>query len=104
MGAVVRPSVVKQFGTCIVIFLKCMPFFIGLVDPPVIRSERCGNSNEQRDGGNVYQQSAADDCAGLPAETGGAPEPRSEEFYRKRPCPALVCDAARILDEMLSEI
>ena len=42
--------------------------------------------------------------AGLPAETGGTPEPRSEEFYRKRPCPALVCDAARILDEMLSEI
>jgi C_GCAxxG_C_C family probable redox protein len=39
--------------------------------------------------------------AGLTPEKGGAPEQRSEEFYRKRPCPHLVYDAARILDEML---
>ncbi len=39
--------------------------------------------------------------AGLMPESGGEPEQRSEEFYRKRPCPRLVYDAARILDEML---
>ena len=39
--------------------------------------------------------------AGLTPEKGGAPEQRSEDFYRKRPCPRLVYDAARILDEML---
>ena len=38
--------------------------------------------------------------AGLNPETGGDPEQRTEEFYRKRPCPQLVYDAARILDEM----
>ena len=38
--------------------------------------------------------------AGLNPETGGDPEQRNEEFYRKRPCPQLVYDAARILDEM----
>ncbi|MBR7040247.1 MAG: C_GCAxxG_C_C family protein, partial [Clostridia bacterium] len=39
--------------------------------------------------------------AGLVPESGGEPEQRTEEFYRKRPCPRLVYDAARILDEML---
>ena len=39
--------------------------------------------------------------AGLMPASGGEPEPRSEEFYRKRPCPRLVYDAAQILDEML---
>ena len=39
--------------------------------------------------------------AGLMPESGGEPEQRTEEFYRKRPCPHLVYDAARILDEML---
>ena len=41
--------------------------------------------------------------AGLQPVSGGEPEERSEEFYRKRPCPKLVCEAARILDEFLSE-
>ena len=41
--------------------------------------------------------------AGLQPESGGAPEPRSEEFYRKRPCPRLAREAASILDEMLQE-
>ena len=40
--------------------------------------------------------------ASLKAETGGAPEERSKEYYQKRPCPELVYDAALILDEMLS--
>ena len=39
--------------------------------------------------------------AGLAPESGGTPEPRSEDFYQKRPCPALVYDAARILDEII---
>ena len=39
--------------------------------------------------------------AGLMPESGGEPEQRTEEFYRKRPCPRLVYDAAQILDEML---
>ena len=41
--------------------------------------------------------------AGIRPESGGEPEQRSEEFYRKRPCPHLVCDAARILDEMIAQ-
>jgi len=39
--------------------------------------------------------------AGLHPAIGGEPEPRSEEFYRKRPCPQLVYDAALILDTLL---
>lgn len=40
--------------------------------------------------------------AGLAPVSGGDPEPRSEEFYRKRPCPRLAALAADILDEMLA--
>lgn len=39
--------------------------------------------------------------AGLNPESGGEPEQRTEEFYRKRPCPQLAYDAAQILDEMI---
>lgn len=39
--------------------------------------------------------------AGLNPESGGEPEQRSEEFYRKRPYPQLVYNAALILDEMI---
>ncbi len=39
--------------------------------------------------------------AGLAPESGGEPERRTEEFYHKRPCLALVSRAAGILDEML---
>ncbi len=41
--------------------------------------------------------------AGLVAEEGSDPEQRTEEFYKKRPCPRLVYEAAEILDEMLAE-
>ncbi len=41
--------------------------------------------------------------AGLTPEIGGDPEQRSEEYYARRPCPRLVYDAARLLDEMLAE-
>ena len=41
--------------------------------------------------------------AGLSPETGGEPEQRTEEFYRMRPCPRLVYDAALILDEMAQD-
>lgn len=41
---------------------------------------------------------------GLPAgASGGEPERRSPEYYRRRPCVELVGCAARILDEYLAE-
>ena len=38
---------------------------------------------------------------GVPVTTGGVPEPRTPEFYARRPCLRLVGEAATILDEML---
>ena len=38
---------------------------------------------------------------GVETTSGGVPEPRTEEYYKKRPCPALAACAAGILDEML---
>ena len=37
------------------------------------------------------------------AGAGGDPEARTPEYYKKRPCPELARQAARILDEMLTE-
>ena len=41
--------------------------------------------------------------AGIRPESGGEPERRDEAFYRRRPCPKLVYDAALLLDEFLRE-
>ncbi len=39
--------------------------------------------------------------SGVEITTGGAPEARTEEFYKKRPCPELAACAAGILEELL---
>lgn len=39
--------------------------------------------------------------AGVKATTGGAPEPRTPEYYKKRPCAELVRLSVQILGEML---
>ena len=39
--------------------------------------------------------------AGVPTTTGGAPEARTAEYYKKRPCVELVKLSVRLLDEML---
>ena len=41
--------------------------------------------------------------AGLPAETAPTPEERTEEYYRRRPCPHVIRDAAAILEAMCRE-
>ena len=39
--------------------------------------------------------------SGVGITTGGAPEARTEEFYKKRPCPELAACAAGIVEELL---
>lgn len=39
----------------------------------------------------------------VPVTPGGTPEPRTPEFYARRPCLRLAGEAAAILDEMLTE-
>ena len=39
--------------------------------------------------------------AGVPATTGGAPEARTPEYYKKRPCVELVKLSVRLLEEQL---
>ena len=41
--------------------------------------------------------------SGVSVTPGGNPEERTAQYYRKRPCPQLVRQAAEILDEMLTE-
>lgn len=41
--------------------------------------------------------------AGIRAEKSPVAEARTEEYYRKRPCPLLIGDAAEILESMLKE-
>lgn len=42
-------------------------------------------------------------AAGLPAQTVPVPEERTEEYYRRRPCPQLICDAAGLLETICRE-
>ena len=39
----------------------------------------------------------------VPVTPGEVPEPRTEEFYKRRPCLRLAKEAAAILDELLAE-
>ena len=41
--------------------------------------------------------------AGIDPAPGGPSEARTPEFYKKRPCPKLAYEAAKILDELLTE-
>ena len=40
---------------------------------------------------------------GVEVAPGGAPEARTPEYYKKRPCPNMAWSAAKILDDMLVE-
>ena len=60
-------------------------------------AERFKEKNASINCGELLKQ------ASLNARSGGDPDRRSEEYYRKRPCLQLVYDAALILDEMLKE-
>lgn len=40
---------------------------------------------------------------GTGATAGGTPEPRTPDFYKKRPCPQLIRQAAAIAEEMLAQ-
>ncbi len=41
--------------------------------------------------------------AGIKTDTQPTAEPRTESYYKKRPCPDLIADAAEILEEMCRE-
>ena len=41
--------------------------------------------------------------AGIKTDTSPAAETRTAEYYKKRPCPLLIRDAAELLEEMLTE-
>ena len=41
--------------------------------------------------------------AGLAVDTAPNPEARTEQYYKKRPCPALACDAAQLVEDVLVE-
>lgn len=43
-------------------------------------------------------------AAGLPADTVPHPEERTPEYYRRRPCPQILYDAADILDHLMQEL
>ena len=42
--------------------------------------------------------------AGVGASTGGEPEKRTEDYYKKRPCPELCKISAEILDDLIDDI
>lgn len=57
--------------------------------------------SEARNGSIVCMQLLTG--AGVRADTSASAEPRTAEYYKKRPCPDLVYGAAELLGEMLRE-
>ena len=79
----------------------------GYDDPADYQAKKDHYALVREDADRFRAENASINCrelltlAGLNPESGGEPEQRSEEFYRKRPCPQLVYNAALILDEMI---
>ncbi len=65
-----------------------------------ITQELCGKFKEEN-GSLICGELLA--SMKLPVEVGGAAEPRTQEYYRKRSCAELVACATRILEEYLKE-
>lgn len=53
-------------------------------------------SFEEENGSYICKQ-----LLGLEEKDGPVPEKRTEQYYRKRPCKELVCEAARLLEKMV---
>ena len=80
---------------------------LGLVFPDVSKNELYALVQEHakkfREKNKTYLCGELLTNAGLPAETEPVAEPRTPEYYQKRPCPNLAYDAALILEDMLRE-
>lgn len=80
---------------------------LGLVFPDVSKNELYALVQEHaykfREKNQTYLCGELLTNAGLPAETEPVAEPRTPEYYQKRPCPNLAYDAALILEDMLKE-
>ena len=80
---------------------------LGLVFPDVSKNELYALVQEHakkfREKNQTYLCGELLQNAGLPAETEPVAEPRTPEYYQKRPCPNLAYDAALILEDMLKE-
>lgn len=63
---------------------------------------------EERNGSIVCAQllglKEKESCVGPEYRTGAVPEPRTEEYYKKRPCQELVGDACDVLAEYMTRI
>ena len=60
-------------------------------------AERFKEKNASINCGELLKQ------ASLNARSGGDPDRRSEEYYRKRPCAEIIGDAAEILEQYIQE-
>lgn len=55
---------------------------------------------KEKSGGSIVCREL---LSGVPHTDGGAPEARTDEYYKKRPCPELCALSAAILAQMLAE-
>jgi len=79
----------------------------GYADPKDYAAKKAHYARVQEFARRFREQNGAIVCRellkGIDVTEGGAPEARTEAYYRKRPCPNLAYCAAEILDGMLKE-
>ena len=79
----------------------------GYADPEDAGAKRAHYRRVQEFARRFREQNGSIVCRdllrGVDVTPGGDPEARTEEYYRRRPCPGLAYCSARILEEMLAE-
>ena len=90
-------------GALLVLGLVC-----GYADPASPEAKKAHYAHVREFARRFREKSGSIICrellAGIQTTPGGDPEPRTAEYYARRPCPRLAWQAANILDEMLIEI
>lgn len=64
--------------------------------------QSCAGEYKETHGSIICRELLAN--AGLSVSVGGAPAERTPEFYRKRPCPEIICDCAKLVAEKLLSV
>lgn len=79
----------------------------GYSDPKDFEAKKAHYRLVQEFARRFSQQSGSIVCrellSGISVAPGDDPEARTPEYYKKRPCPQLALQAAKILDEMLNQ-
>ena len=95
------------FGACLLVAALVLGITKGYSDPKDYTAKKAHYALVQEFARRFREANGSIVCRellrGTGATEGGAPEARTEEYYRKRPCKEIVGEAADILEKFIAE-